>query len=142
MNFILVTVTLLGLTALATAVGVVWRRSQGRVRVAHTETALSAQDLGVTAWGAGVTLLQFSTEFCSPCRMTHSVLDELARQRDGVTHVDIDLGLRPELARRFGIMQTPTTLILDGGGVVRSRIGGAARRDVVSSELDRLLVVA
>ncbi|WP_309617322.1 thioredoxin family protein [Salinibacterium sp.] len=102
MNFILIAVTLFGLTALATAVGVVWRRS--------------------------------------PCRMTHSVLDELARQRDGVRHVDIDLGLRPELAVRFRIVQTPTTLILDRSGVVRSRIGSAARRDVVSSELDRLLV--
>jgi thioredoxin-related protein len=46
---------------------------------------------------------------------------------------------RPELAARYRVLQTPTTLILDRDGAVRARIGGAVRRDLVIAELDRVL---
>ena len=46
---------------------------------------------------------------------------------------------RPELAARYRVLQTPTTLILDSDGAVRARIGGAVRRDLVIAELDRVL---
>ena len=41
-------------------------------------------------------------------------------------HVDVDLTDRPDIADRFHVLQTPTTLILDARGVVRARIGGRA----------------
>lgn len=120
--------------------GLVWKSAQGRVsrRAGHNSLALPD---GVTL-GRGATLLQFSTEVCSPCRATHTVLDGIASGRDDVTHVDLDLTHRPDLASRYGILQTPTTFILDAHGVVRARIGGAARRDSVQAELDRIVVAA
>ena len=124
----------LGLVAFATALGLLWKSQQGRVR--RTASTIDLPD-GVTL-GGRATLLQFSTEVCSPCRATHTVLDSLARETDDVTHVDFDLTHRPDVAARFNILQTPTTLILDRDGVVRARIGGAARRDSVLAELTRI----
>ena len=92
--------------------------------------------------GRNATLLQFSTEVCSPCRATHTVLDAVASDRDGISHVDLDLTHRPDLASQFNILQTPTTLILDANGTVRARIGGAPQRATVVAELDRILVPA
>ncbi|MEP6480738.1 MAG: thioredoxin family protein [Rhodoglobus sp.] len=143
MNPVLVLVVLVGLVTLATALGFAWKSQQGRVHVAHGHTVIRAKDVpGMRRFGSGATLLQFSTEVCSPCKVTHRVLDGIAAENSSVTHVDLDVTRRPELAAQFHIMQTPTTLILDRRGVVRARIGGAPRIDSLRAELDRILVGA
>jgi thiol-disulfide isomerase/thioredoxin len=89
--------------------------------------------------GSSATLLQFSTEVCAPCRATHVMLGALAERHSGVAHVDVDITRRADLASRFRLLQSPTTLILDGRGVVRARIGGAPRPAEVAEELGRIL---
>jgi thiol-disulfide isomerase/thioredoxin len=127
---------LLALVAAATTLGIVWKRSQGRVRQATGE----AREF-VTS-GAKITLLQFSTEVCAPCAATRTVLEKIAEDSDAVSHVDLDVTHRSDLAARFNVLQTPTTLILDANGAVKARIGGAVRRDVITREVDRLLEIA
>src|SRR5664279_453869 len=116
-----VAAALIGLVAIATVLGLVWRASQGRVQTASGN--VSGIELGHHA-----TLLQLSSEVCAPCRATARVLRTL--HTEGVRHVEIDVADRPDLAAKFNVLQTPTTLILDAGGAVRARIGGAVRRDV------------
>lgn len=135
MNPLVVAATLLALVAFATALGLVWRARQGRARAGDS----SVVDLPDVALGERATLLQFSTEVCAPCKATARVLSGLADQTDAVAHVDLDVTHRPELAARFHVLQTPTTLILDARGTVRARIGGAVRRDVIVAELDKVL---
>jgi thiol-disulfide isomerase/thioredoxin len=132
---------ILGLVVVATVVGLVWRSRTGRVVARSGEQRVAPSDAGATAsaFGAKATLLQFSTEFCAPCRTTARVLGEIGSARDGVEHVEIDLTDRPDLARRFSVLQTPTTLVLDGKGTVRARIGGAARPAEVRATIDDLL---
>ena len=125
-----VAAVLVGLVALATALGLVWRASQGRVIRA------TGQIDGVEL-GSHATLLQLSSEVCAPCRATAKVLGGI--HEAGVHHVEVDIADRPDLASKFNILQTPTTLILDASGTVRARIGGAVRRDTVIAELERLL---
>jgi thiol-disulfide isomerase/thioredoxin len=140
MNPILVIAVLGGLVAVSTALGFAWQRSQGRIRHTDGHTVVRTSDLpGVKRFASGATLLQFSTEVCAPCRVTHEILGDVASGRADVTHVDLDLTHRPDLASRFNIMQTPTTFILDRKGVVRARIGGAPRRDALTHELDRII---
>lgn len=143
MSPVIVVALLGGLVALATALGLLWRSQQGRVHRADGRTVIRAKDIpGAGRFGSGATLLQFSTEVCAPCRATHTVLDGIATELPAVTHVDLDVTHRPDLAAQFNIMQTPTTLILDRRGVVRARIGGAPRIDSLRAELDRILVSA
>lgn len=143
MNPALVAVALVTLVAFSTALGLAWRSQQGRIRHTNGRTVIRASDVpGVKRLASGATLLQFSTEVCAPCRVTHAVLGDVASERKGVSHVDLDVTHRPDLASRFHIMQTPTTLILDRKGVVRARIGGAPRRESLREELDRILLPA
>jgi thiol-disulfide isomerase/thioredoxin len=127
-------VSVIALVALATALGILYSAGTGRARRTRTEdrVAIAGVDLGERA-----TLLQFSSEVCAPCRATARVLGEFAH--DGVRHVEVDVAQRRDLADRFGILQTPTTLLIDGEGRVRSRIGGAPRRATVVAELDEVL---
>jgi thiol-disulfide isomerase/thioredoxin len=141
MNGIAALGILLALVAVATVAGLLWRATTGRARTARRAETVRAADVGASpdAFGERATLLQFSTEFCAPCAATARVLDATARSVAGVAHVDVDLTDRPDLARRFSVLQTPTTLVLDGAGGVRARIGGAARPADVRSTLDRIL---
>jgi thiol-disulfide isomerase/thioredoxin len=140
MNPIGVALVLAGLVALATVLGLAWKSSQGRVHHTNGRTVVRAADVpGVRRFARGATLLQFSTEVCAPCVVTRTVLGDVAGSRNGVAHIDLDVTHRPDLASRFHVMQTPTTLILDRRGVVQARIGGAPRRDALVAELDRIL---
>lgn len=143
MNPVQTLVALIALVVAATALGLLWRSQQGRVRRTHGDTVVRLKDVpGIRRFGAGATLLQFSTEVCSPCKATHTVLGGIAAGNKSVRHIDLDVTHRPELATRFAILQTPTTLILDRKGVVRARIGGAPRLRELHEELDRILVSA
>lgn len=149
MNPILSLCIVLALLAVATVLGLAWRSGLGRVHESSAAaerlvTIRSADVAGADGaqppvFGSGATLLQFSTEFCAPCRATHTLLAGIAGERDDVRHLDIDLTNRPELARRFGVMQTPTTLLLDADGVVRARIGGAPRSAELRAALANVL---
>ena len=127
---------LIALVALATALGFMWKAQNGRVRVGGGQT-ISAADV-TSDLGARATLLQFSSEVCAPCAATHRVLDGVASSSTGVAHLEVDVANRPDLASRFNILQTPTTLVLDDRGIVRARIGGVARPDTVRAELARI----
>ncbi len=141
MNPVTAVAVVVGLVALTAALGMVWQRQQGRIRHTDGTTVIRIKDIpGMRRLGSGATLLQFSTDVCAPCRATHTVLDGIATELDAVTHVDLDVTNSPELAARFHIMQTPTTLVLDRAGVVRARIGGAPRREELREELDRILM--
>ncbi len=143
MNPLFVISVLVGLVVIATALGFLLRCLQGRVQHTNGHTVITARELPEqSALGAGATLLQFSTEVCAPCAVTRRVLGGVADDRADVTHVDLDLTHRPDLASKFNIMQTPTTFILDGGGIVRARIGGAPKPADIHAELDRILTHA
>lgn len=139
MNGIAALGVLLALVAVATVAGLLWRATTGRARTARRAETVRAAEVGATGFGERATLLQFSTEFCALCPATARVLDASARSEPGVAHVEVDLTARPDLAHRFSVLQTPTTLVLDGTGTVRARIGGAARPADVRATLDRVL---
>jgi thiol-disulfide isomerase/thioredoxin len=133
---------LLGLVALATVLGLVWKARNGRITAPTRRTSTDAIDLPEVTRGERATLLQFSTEVCAPCVPTRRVLGQIADSTDGVNHVDLDLTHRPDIAARFNVLQTPTTLILDRTGVIRARIGGAPRQADVRAALADILAAA
>ncbi len=130
---------MLAVLAVAAAIGALLRRRDGRARATRARSVAPA-DIGEAAgaFGTRATLVQFSTEMCSRCPAARRVLAGVAAEVDGVAHVDVDLTHRPDIARAFEVLQTPTTLVLDAAGVARTRIGGAPRREDVIAALDTL----
>nr|WP_221189100.1 thioredoxin family protein [Microbacterium proteolyticum] len=137
LTFALITVgALVALTAVA---GLALRRRQGRARQVDSAEVVDPRRLGADRLGEEATLLQFSTEMCSRCPGVHRMLSEIADARGGVRHLDVDLTHRPDLAQHFRVLQTPTTLVLDRQGAIRTRFGGTPGRAAIELELDRLL---
>lgn len=87
------------------------------------------------ALGERATLLQFSSAFCAPCRATRRVLGEVTALVDGVAHVEIDAEHHLDATRAFGILRTPTTVVLDASGAEVTRATGAPTRDQVLTAL-------
>jgi thiol-disulfide isomerase/thioredoxin len=84
---------------------------------------LGASELGSTL-GARATIVQFSSTFCQPCRMTRLVVERAVRTAQDVAYVDLDVAEHLELGERLGIDVTPTVLVLDEAGAVRFRASG------------------
>jgi thiol-disulfide isomerase/thioredoxin len=130
---------LVGLLALATVLGLWWRSRNGRYTAVDPsllaggpsteadDTRLTAAELG-SPFGARATFVQFSSEVCAPCRRTAAVLQHLVAEHDDLSHVEMDVVEHLDLVRRFSIMRTPTTLLLDARGVVVGRMSGATDR--------------
>ncbi|MEY4494671.1 MAG: hypothetical protein RL570_786 [Actinomycetota bacterium] len=132
----------LGLLALALAAGLLWRATTGRAKkitggeqIDLTEIGATKNGQPVTKFGQKVTFLQFSSEFCTACRQTAKLYSELEQVHPEILHIEIDITNRTDLANKFNILQTPTTLVLDSRGRVTSRIGGAVKQQTIQDEI-------
>lgn len=96
---------------------------------------VTADEIGAPL-GERLTLLQFSSAFCSPCRATRTLLADVTADRDDVAHVEIDAESHLELVRRVNVLRTPTVLVLDGAGTVVGRASGVPRREQVLAVVD------
>jgi len=72
-----------------------------------------------------ITLLQFSSAFCAPCRTTRVVCAEVARTTPGVAHLEIDADSQLDTVRALGIRRTPTVLVIAPAGEIVGRAEGA-----------------
>jgi hypothetical protein len=99
----------------------------GQPAPAPATGVLSAADLGAPL-GARATLVQFSTEVCAYCGPARQLLTEVAREREGVSFVEIDAAERMDLTRRLHVLSTPTVLVLDAAGGITSRASGPLRK--------------
>ena len=122
-DFLLRALVLLAVLLLAGAIGLVLRRRSGQTRVVTGGERLDAAELAIPL-GERATFVQFSSPACSPCRSVQRVLSDLVVAEPDLGHVEIDATERLDLARRLGILRTPTVLLLDPQGVVVRRISG------------------
>lgn len=121
------------------AVGAPERAEHVGSRPAEADAAtLTAADLGAPP-GERATLVQFSSAFCAPCRATRQVLGDVAARIPGVRHVEIDAEANLELVRRLDVRRTPTTLVLDADGTIRTRASGAPKRTAVLAAVNDVL---
>jgi thiol-disulfide isomerase/thioredoxin len=131
-------ISLAALLVATFAVGALLTRRPSRARRDIDHEVIDPHRLGADGLGDVATLLQFSTEMCARCPGVHRTLAAIADDHPGVRHLDVDLTHRPDIAKHFRVLQTPTTLVLDRDGVVQTRFGGTPGRDVIELELNRL----
>ena len=133
---------IIGLLALSVAAGLIWRARTGRAKQVTKGEIINLAEIGavkngqpVTKFGQKVTFLQFSSEFCTACRQTAKLYSELEKVHPEILHIEVDITNRVDLANKFNILQTPTTLVLDSRGRVTSRIGGAVKQETIQDEI-------
>lgn len=137
----------LGLLALGIVAGLIWRSRTGRAKNVQSGELINLAEIGalkngvpVTQFGKKVTFLQFSSEFCTACRQTARLYGELEQVHPEILHIEVDITNRVDLANKFNILQTPTTLVLDSHGRVTSRIGGAVKQQTIEDEIGSFVI--
>ena len=123
--------------AFATAYGLWYQRSRGKV-VVKSDKGLITQEMIGAELGSRVTVVQFSSAFCSPCRATRMLLEDVTAEMSDVAYVEIDAEANLELVRTLDIRSTPTTLFLDRTGHEVGRAMGAPKRDQVLSAISAI----
>ena len=122
---------------LATAYGLWYQRSRGKVVVKSDKGLITPAMIGAEL-GSRVTLVQFSSAFCSPCRATRMLLEDVTAEMNEVAYVEVDAEANLELVRTLDIRSTPTTLFLDRNGHEVGRAMGAPKRDQVLSAISAI----
>ena len=138
-------IVVLALALVATAAAAWWQRTRdGAVRprspeeeqVAASSESAAFERLGVSPADADLTVVQFSTAFCGPCRATKARLAQLQTTRPGLAVVQVDAESHLDEVRALDVRRTPTLFYLDRSGAVVARSSGAPRPDELTALVD------
>lgn len=73
-------------------------------------------------------MVDFYADWCGPCKMMAPVIDELAREYDGVVKIGkLNVDDNPDTARQYRVMSIPTIIIYKNGEVVDTIVGVIAK---------------
>jgi thiol-disulfide isomerase/thioredoxin len=132
----------LGVALLLTVLAAWWLRTRsGAVRTVAPAAEESPMDpvfgrLGVRPGEADLTVVQFSTAFCAPCRATKARLEQLQATRAGLAVLHVDAESHLEEVRALDVRRTPTLFYLDRAGAVIGRSSGAPRPEELTALVD------
>ncbi len=89
----------------------------------ETIQPLNAETLE-TGIETGVTMVEFSAPWCSPCRMQKPAIEELAEQHIGkVMFAEVNVDENQQAAMKYVIMSIPTIIIFKDGKEIQRFVG-------------------
>ena len=118
---------LLLLISFTSVLGLTLRAKKGVIKKG-SKLKISEGEFG-EKYGSRLTILQFSTTFCSECRTAKAIVKDVAKDSKDITYVEVDAESNLDLVRRVDIRSTPTTIFLDSKGFEIARAKGAPKRD-------------
>ena len=112
---------------ISTVIGLLYRRRNGVITKKRRLHISEAEFAG--RYGSRVTILQFSTTFCSQCRAAKSLISDVVKDEKNISYLEIDAESNLALVRKVDVRSTPTTIFLDKDGYEIARATGAPKRD-------------
>jgi thioredoxin 1 len=80
-------------------------------------------------------LVDFTADWCQPCKMIDPIVTQLAGQWDGkVKVVKLDADQNPNIMMQYGVMGIPT-LMLFKGGEIKERMTGYQPKDKLEAKV-------
>ncbi|MFJ9825561.1 thioredoxin [Streptomyces sp. NPDC101160] len=108
-------------------------RAKGVAEV--TDTDFDAEVLGAEL----PVLVEFTADWCGPCRQLAPVLSAVAEEQTGhLKVVQIDADTNPATVTRYGVLSMPTLLVFRSGEPVKSMVGARPKRRLLEELSDVL----
>ncbi|MEU3244507.1 MULTISPECIES: thioredoxin family protein [unclassified Streptomyces] len=103
-------------------------------------TSVTDADFEAEVIGAELpVLVEFTADWCPPCRQMGPVLSALAAEEEGrLKVVQLDVDMNPETTNAYRVLSMPTFLVFRDGEPVKSMVGARPRRRL-SEELSDVL---
>lgn len=77
-------------------------------------------------------LVEFTADWCGPCRQLAPVLSDVAREEaDRVKVVQLDVDFNPETTLRYGVLSMPTLIVFRDGEPVKQMVGARPKRKLL-----------
>ncbi|MGA5422495.1 thioredoxin [Streptomyces lavendulocolor] len=74
-------------------------------------------------------LVEFTADWCGPCRQLAPVLSAVAgEEADRLKVVRLDVDRNPEVTARYAVLSMPTLLVFRGGEPVAQMVGARPKR--------------
>ena len=84
-------------------------------------------------------LVDFSADWCGPCKMMAPVIDELAGEYEGEMKIGkINVDQSPDIAQKYNVMSIPMFAFFKNGEVVETAVG-ALNKAKLQAIIDRVL---
>ena len=79
-------------------------------------------------------LVDFSAEWCGPCKMLDPIVEQLSQEWQGkVKFVKVDADQNPNIVMQYSVMGIPT-LLLFKGGEIKERVTGYQPKDKLAAK--------
>jgi len=86
-----------------------------------------------------VVLMDFSAEWCGPCKMQDPIIDELeGKFKDTVEFKKIDVDSNIDLSGKYGIHAVPT-IVIEKDGEIYKKYVGVTRAHILEKDLNEAL---
>ncbi|MFD9432961.1 thioredoxin family protein [Streptomyces sp. NPDC060002] len=97
-------------------------------------------DFGAEVLGAELpVLVEFTADWCPPCRQMGPVLTALAAEEgERLKVVQLDVDTNPETTHAYRVLSMPTFMVFRAGEPVKSMVGARPKRRLLA-ELDEVL---
>ncbi|GGT36342.1 thioredoxin [Streptomyces chromofuscus] len=84
-------------------------------------------------------LVEFTADWCPPCRQMAPVLSALATEEgERLKVVQLDVDHNPETTNAYKVLSMPTFLVFRGGEPVKSMVGARPKRRLLEEIADAL----
>jgi len=92
----------------------------------HTLTDATFDELVIKSDKLAV--VDFSAEWCGPCRMVTPIIHELADEYEGrIVTGEINVDDNPEVTMKYKVRNIPTVLFIKNGEVVDKQVGAVPK---------------
>ncbi|MFF2850262.1 thioredoxin [Streptomyces sp. NPDC058001] len=82
-------------------------------------------------------LVEFTADWCPPCRQIAPVLSAVAREEaHRMKVVQIDVDTNPETTLAYGVLSMPTLMVFRAGEPVKSLVGARPKRRLLEELAD------
>lgn len=80
----------------------------------------------------GTVFIDFYADWCSPCRLTSPIIDELSNEYTEIKFLKVDVDKNPELAQQYSIFSIPTFMIFKDGKPVSQFVGAMGKEGFIN----------
>ena len=75
-------------------------------------------------------LIDFYADWCGPCKMLSSIVEQFANENENVKVVKIDVDAEQELAIQYGVMSIPTLVVIKNGQESNRVVGLVSKNQI------------